>query len=1031
MTRRRYLLSCLSPQFRKLLLNNIFHDIIPDTIQDRNTRNQGVDKLYLYEGNGEIENQLVDNGDFSNGTNEWYNDNSTFSVADNVATITPTAQFGGLSQFGTFITGHKYFVSINLKSSGSGSDIIVSIGGQYGGDSARMSGLGIDTNWKTCKAILTMPTNTTSYSRFRVFDNSTSYNAFYCGDYYCVDLTIRFGTGNEPTSLDDKRIKKIIAEGYRPKNEGTYKGSVVESIETRGFNLFDEETELGALDTTSGANVYTTSQIRTKNYNKIKGGETYYCKNGGSGSIWALFYDVNNNVITGLSNSSVGAIAQSNNAFQIENHTFTAPLNCCYIRFYLTVSYGTTYNHDICIYRAGNIWNENWERGGINSATGQNESWNNGIRSVDYMQVSSNTSYFDNTGLWIAFYDKDKNYLGYLGGTNGISKTFTTANNCCFIRFTTNNGYGTTYKGDIKIFRANVYMPFASFNLWNEQVEAGGFDTNTGEKIVYANTLRSVNKCYCEPNKTYYIKSNVAVGILFYKQDGTYISVVGKQNETFTTPSNAYYFNVSFAGTTYHYDICINKSDPKKNGLYLRFGVLDTIKLPAPLNLNGAINSRDRFEITKDNYVFTRNVWNIDLSTITFTQSGVYRTAIFNDIKDAGTDSHILHKTIMCEKYFEEEGYSQSEENSFSTLNKQMWIKTSVPPTGLMSYALATPQVITIPKKHLKAIKLDGLSWNKSSERFYAQIVNQNVKPASNDSAIANIYCVRYKTDTNNNTYSGANDMSISLNGQSNPYVGIVDKAKLSMTTTEFAQTLSDLYIFVETENEVEDFVNEEIYQRGGEINAVGEKYFEVEYLESSGTQYIDTGINATLTMKINVVFQALTLASDKYIFGTGDSDYDRFYFGLYQSPVKWLIGSGYYAVGSNADSNKHDFSLDLVNSRYELDGTQTSVSIHSGTNFTNYSIKLFNRCRTDGIVRSNEYSSIKLFSCQIFDNGSIVRDFVPAIRQSDNVAGLYDRVTGKFFTNKGTGTFATGNIVGEFDSNDVLPNIGCKFQVK
>ena len=52
-------------------------------------------------------------------------------------------------------------------------------------------------------------------------------------------------------------------------------------------------------------------------------------------------------------NTIVGAISQSNNNFEIQNHAFTTPYNCAYAKFYCTQTYGATYTNDICINISG------------------------------------------------------------------------------------------------------------------------------------------------------------------------------------------------------------------------------------------------------------------------------------------------------------------------------------------------------------------------------------------------------------------------------------------------------------------------------------------------------------------------------------------------------------------------------------------------------------------------------------------------------------------------------------------------------
>lgn len=52
----------------------------------------------------------------------------------------------------------------------------------------------------------------------------------------------------------------------------------------------------------------------------------------------------------------------------------------------------------------------------------------------------------------------------------------------------------------------------------------------------------------------------------------------------------------------------------------------------------------------------------------------------------------------------------------------------------------------------------------------------------------------------------------------------------------------------------------------------------------------------------------------------------------------------------------------------------------------------------------------MKLYYCKIWDNGSLVRNFVPC-KNTSGILGLYDIVNNVFYTNAGTGTFTAGPI--------------------
>lgn len=62
-------------------------------------------------------NQLIQNGDFSDGTTEWIAASGTGSVENNIYTLTPNANYGRItSSRVNFLKGHKYFATVDVKS---------------------------------------------------------------------------------------------------------------------------------------------------------------------------------------------------------------------------------------------------------------------------------------------------------------------------------------------------------------------------------------------------------------------------------------------------------------------------------------------------------------------------------------------------------------------------------------------------------------------------------------------------------------------------------------------------------------------------------------------------------------------------------------------------------------------------------------------------------------------------------------------------------------------------------------------------
>lgn len=113
------------------------------------------------------------------------------------------------------------------------------------------------------------------------------------------------------------------------------------------------------------------------------------------------------------------------------------------------------------------------------------------------------------------------------------------------------------------------------FNQWDEQFEQDNLNTETGSKVNDSGRIRSKNYIPVFENTKYYaqIPSPYLIRVFYYDTDKNYIECMNgfKDAIEFTTPAKTAYilFAVSATyGTTYKGNICINISDPSKNGTY-------------------------------------------------------------------------------------------------------------------------------------------------------------------------------------------------------------------------------------------------------------------------------------------------------------------------------------------------------------------------------------------------------------------------------------------------------------------------------
>ena len=208
------------------------------------------------------------------------------------------------------------------------------------------------------------------------------------------------------------------------------------------------------------------------------------------------------------------------------------------------------------------------------------------------------------------------------------------------------------------------------------------------------------------------------------------------------------------------------------------------------------------------------------------------------------------------------------------------------------------------------------------------------------------------------------------------------------------------------------DLVGGEFYTTPTAV-ALPAGYTPVEYLQSDGLQYIDTGIDVTPSNYSRLKF---VVTCEKIGQGQGQSGWlvdgsnvsnAYFYMGTYNGKYYYGCGTTDHNTNIDATSGKQTYTLDIPAKKFTVSGT-VDMPITTEAVAASASLYLF----------GFDYSPIrayaeKIYASQIYDNGTLVRDFVPA-RNSAGTLGLYDTVSGTFYTNQGSGTFTAGaDIVG------------------
>ncbi len=195
---------------------------------------------------------------------------------------------------------------------------------------------------------------------------------------------------------------------------------------------------------------------------------------------------------------------------------------------------------------------------------------------------------------------------------------------------------------------------------------------------------------------------------------------------------------------------------------------------------------------------------------------------------------------------------------------------------------------------------------------------------------------------------------------------------------------------------------------------ALPQGFTQLAFLESTGSQYIDTGVVFGSNNGFSITYQIVAPEGNQIVCGSRASSGDS----------RCMVGSNYttpktYAyVGWNAiktsqivpdsymgttdvnflDNGMYDCRRDRVGSLDALVAQTGSFWLFAGNMAYAGGSTIYGKCR----IREVRISSGK----------SIVKHFVPARRDSDSVLGMFDLIGGEFYTNAGTGTFIGGEPV-------------------
>lgn len=198
----------------------------------------------------------------------------------------------------------------------------------------------------------------------------------------------------------------------------------------------------------------------------------------------------------------------------------------------------------------------------------------------------------------------------------------------------------------------------------------------------------------------------------------------------------------------------------------------------------------------------------------------------------------------------------------------------------------------------------------------------------------------------------------------------------------------------------------------------VPKKWKRFEYLESTGTQWIDTGLIGTSNMRIELTFMSGSTVDR--MFGAGPPGDNAIYLMANYDGASTL-GIRYFGIATNIPYTINTkCHIVITNSELIKDGIHQITLNKTGSTINTLTLFMYNS--------SPISTNTKIYEYKVYDGPTLIQHFVPC--EYNGRYGMQDLVENKFYGNKGTGTFKVGPEVPNYDEieyikrpNHLLPN--------
>lgn len=188
------------------------------------------------------------------------------------------------------------------------------------------------------------------------------------------------------------------------------------------------------------------------------------------------------------------------------------------------------------------------------------------------------------------------------------------------------------------------------------------------------------------------------------------------------------------------------------------------------------------------------------------------------------------------------------------------------------------------------------------------------------------------------------------------------------------------------------------------------ETYTDLSYIQGGGTNgpYIDTGVIAKANQGFILRMQISTNIS-AYIMGFLDFQNLSNHWNINMANDKIAVNvsdNDFHIIGDQT-SNIIELNFNVGNNhRYYLTNSSGYTKTNNFSNSNNLHWLLFAYIYNNNIITNKSY---KIYSCTIYESSTIIRNFKPVRRNSDNIIGMLDTINNIFYSSANSAVFTGG----------------------